>query len=524
MEYLFGDFVLDPQRFELRKAGVPVSLEPQVFRLIQLLIENRDRMVSKDDIVEHIWHGRIVSDASIASRVRSARASVGDDGSAQALIRTIHGQGFRFVAEVTERASRTGAPASVAPVPGPMTTAAAPPALPTKPSIVVLPFRYLGTQGKDTVLADAVPHELIQALSRLRWLTVIARGTAFRFRTPDLDIVKIGEALNVHYVLEGVIEAREGTLEIAVELSDSGTGEVVWADGFATTQGAIHELRAEIVAKVVSSLEVYIPLNEARIARLGVSENLDAWSNYHLGLQHMYRFTRADNARATAFFETAALQDPRFARAQAGLSFTSFQTAFMKYDGHPDQAARAARRFAERGIELDPLDPFANFTMGRSFWLQGDPERSIQWLDRAISLSPNYAHGHYSHAFSDMLSGRSGAALSSIETAFTLSPLDPFVYGMFGTRSLAFMIDGDFANAAEWGDMAARAPGAHFLISMIAVIGHALHGNRESADYWVADVKARRPDASRKHFFDSFPFDDPAIRQRISNALTQCGF
>jgi TolB-like protein len=523
VEYLFENFVLDPKRFELREAGVPLPLEPQVFRLLDLLVRNRDRMVSKDEIVAEIWQGRIVSDASISSRVRSARAAIGDDGSTQAMIRTVHGQGFRFIAEVCEQ----GEPARIAAAAAPgalIEPDAVAPALPAKPSIVVLPFRDFGTLTSAGILADAIPHELIQALSRLRWLSVIARGTAFRFRTPDPDIVAIGAALHVHYVLEGTIEARGEHLEITVELSDSGTGEVVWADCFVASPDAIHALRADIVARVVSSLEVYIPLNEARIARLGVSENLDAWSNYHLGLQHMYRFTRTDNARATAYFETAVAQDPRFARAHAGLSFTSFQSAFMKYDAGSGQAALAARRFAERSIELDPLDPFANFTMGRSFWLQGDPDRSIQWLDRAILLSPNYAHGHYSHAFSDMIACRAASALRSVETAFTLSPLDPFVYGMFGTRSLAYMMLGDYANAAIWGEKAARAPGAHFLISMIAVIGHALEGNRERAHYWAADVKARRPDASQRHFFASFAFRDPLILSRVAGALAPYGF
>ena len=163
---------------------------------------------------------------------------------------------------------------------------------------------------------------------------------------------------------------------ITTELSDTSTGGIVWAERFTANEDDVHQIRAEIFAEVVSSLEVRIPLNETRKARLSVSENLDSWANFHLGLQHAGRYTKTDNEKATAFFERAVEQDPGFARAYAGLSLTSFQTAFMRYGNGNANAALNARRFAERSVELDPLDPFANFTLGRSFTLFGDLESS----------------------------------------------------------------------------------------------------------------------------------------------------
>lgn len=519
MEYHFKNFALDPAKFELRKKGNLIPVEPQVFLLLRLLIENADRMVSKDEIVDTVWGGSAVSDASIASRIRSARNAIGDDGKAQHTIRTVHGRGFRFVAELATQP--VDCTAQVREAPG----AANPqePVKTTKPSIVVLPFQLLGATGQGIVLAEAIPHELIQALSRLRWLLVIARGSAFRFRSMDRDVKAIGNALNVRYVLAGSVEALDRSLAVTVELSDSRSGEVVWGDRFASTLEAVHDIRSLIVARVISSLEVYIPLNEARAARLGVSENLDAWSNYHLGLQHMYRFTMEDNAKATGLFQRAVEQDPGFARAHAGLSFTSFQDAFVRYNEKHETAALAARRFAERSIELDSLDPFSNFTMGRSYLLEGDLDSCGEWLDRAITLSPNFAQGYYSRAFADMLSCKAETARSNVETAVLLSPLDPFVYGMLGTRALSFIIDGDYESAAQWAEKAARAPGAHFLIAMIAVSAYALNRNRDKAEFWTANVRGRRPDASQDHFFESFPFSDAGVRQRISDALARYG-
>jgi len=525
MKYAFNEFELDTDKIELRRRGELVALEPQVFALLKLLVELREQMVSKDDIIDEIWDGRVVSDASIASRVRLARQSVDDDGVAQHTIRTVHGRGFRFIAPVTAQGE-----SSVATIHAPGSTPAEDSALDagvtenTKPSIVVLPFQRLGGGPVDDVVADAIPHELIQALSRLRWLFVIARGTAFRFRAPNPDVQQIGKTLGVRYCLTGMIERSEKSIAISVELADTTDGGVVWSERFSSAIDSVHDIRTEIVARVVSSLETHIPLHEAQAAGLGVPENLNAWLNYHLALRHMFRFNKQDNAAATALFERAVSQDPSFARAYAGLSFTHFQDAFVKYNDTPDQSAQNARRFAERSLELDPLDPFANLTMGRYFWLEGALESSFDWLDRAITLSPNYAQCIYSRAFTDVLSGSAASARSHVDAALQLSPLDPLLYGMRGVRSLSFVTEGDFGNAASWAEKAARSPGAHYLITMIAVIAHSLDGNVEKAAYWATVVRDRKPDACAAQFFDSFPFADPKARERISSALGAYGF
>src|SRR5690606_31170569 len=152
----------------------------------------------------------------------------------------------------------------------------------------------------------------------------------------------------------------------------------------------VHALRTELRSKLLTALEIRIPLHEAARARLAISENLDAWSAYHLGLQHVYRFNRKDNVAAARLFDGAVRLDPGFARAHAGQSFVHFQNAFLhQSDDIPSEIA-LARSCAERGLSLDPLDPFVNFTMGRSFWLEGELDRGLSWLERATSLSPHY--------------------------------------------------------------------------------------------------------------------------------------
>ena len=393
-----------------------------------------------------------------------------------------------------------------------------------RPSIAILPFSLLGYSDDFNAIADAIPAELISSLSRLRWLRVVARGSSFRFRGRDPDLETIRESLGANYCLSGVVEIFGKNLAVEVELVETNTGVVIWSERFPAKVDDIHEIRSRIVTHVIAALELHIPLNEANRARLRAPGGLDAWGEYHIGLQHMYRFNRSDNAIAAARFERATALDPHFARAFAARSFTSFQEAFLKYSADPARARDDALRFAQKGMELDPLDPFANFNLARTFWLEGNPDGGLEMLDRAVLLSPNFAHGLYARAWTDVMAGRGAKARDSVSEAMQLSPLDPFLYAMQATKGLSYLVEGDFERAATWAEKGARAPGAHFLIGAIAIAAHELNGDADTAEYWRRNVRARREDASLSHFFTAFPFSDPEFRARVAAALQKHGF
>ncbi len=338
MIYRFGDFELDIARAELRAAGELRPLEPQVFSLLALLVENRERLLSRDEIIEKVWDGRIVSDAAVASRIKSARQALGDDGQAQRFIRTVQKKGFRFVAEASVvRSSATLAT-------GPANAGDLPATESTRPSIAVLPFRLAGSPDAHAAIGDALADELIIDLARLRWLFVTARGSTFRLREPDADIGAIGRLLGVRYCLQGSVEVTGARLGVSASLVDTRNDGIIWAERFSRAIDDVNQLLADVGAQILAALEVQIPLHEAALARTAAIENLDAWSAYHLGLQHMYRFNREDNAAASALFRQAVTLDPRFARAHAGLSFVHFQTAFMRHTNDVAGEIRLARR------------------------------------------------------------------------------------------------------------------------------------------------------------------------------------
>ncbi|MDB5669871.1 MAG: transcriptional regulator domain protein [Alphaproteobacteria bacterium] len=515
MRYRFGPFLLDGDQFELRRDGESVAVEPQVLSLLLALVERSDRLVTRDELIDLVWHGRIVSEAAISSRIKSARQAIGDDGTRQALIRTIHGRGFRFVAEVAL------APPSAVPRPAPPEEAGA---AGERPSIAVLPLDLLGDPGRLGFIAEALPHELIAQLSRLRWLKVIARGSSFRIRGAASDPLNVGKLLGVGYSLSGTLEIEGGGIAISAELADTASGAILWAERYTAPAEAVHDIRGRIVAEIMAALEIRIPLNEAQQARLDVPERLDAWSAYHLGLQHMFRFSAGPNEAATLMFEHALSKSPDFARAHAGLSFTRFQNAFLRYRGEPAAEAKLARAHAERAVECDPLDPFVNLAMGRALWLEGGLEDSLAWLARSTELSPNYAQAIYATAWTETLLGQGEAGQADADRSMQLSPIDPLHYAMLATRALSHLVRGDDEQAIVWSGRAARAPGAHVLIDVIAAACHALGGDEEGAAMWAGRARQRDVRLGREDFFRSFPFQDARVKARIAEGLKRQGF
>ena len=506
MRYRVGDYVLDLRKFELRKNDRVLAAEPQVLSLLFLLVEHRDRLVSKDELIASVWDGRAISDSAISSRIKSARQLLADDGKAQRLIRTVHGKGFRFVGDVSACESE---PRLAPSDPG------------TKASIAVLPFDC--DNPELTILSAGLPHDLIVGLSRLRSLTVIARGSSFRFRGWPGDLGEVGVALGVRYCLTGAVHRAGNRVAIAVELIDVADGAVVWGELYEGDFDKLHEVRESILAQVISALELQISHHEAERARLQSPDDLSAWSCYHLGLEHVFRFNRADNEQALDYFEQAVAKDPRFCRAQAGVSFARFQNAFMRYSDNVEEQTRLARRSAELAVELDDQDPAANLMLGRSLWLENEVESSVPWLERAITLSPNYAQAIYSRAWTQMILSQGEAGQKNARAAMRLSPIDPLHYAMVATDGFTHAMLGNEATGAALVDQAAREPRAHVMIAVMAAICQVWAGNDQGIRYWAGEIRSRGPKITADIFLRSFPFKNGPLRERVSSALMTIG-
>jgi DNA-binding winged helix-turn-helix (wHTH) protein/tetratricopeptide (TPR) repeat protein len=522
MRYRFDQFELDTEQYSLRASSTSIHIEPMVFDLLCFLIGNAGQVLTREAIIERVWKGRFVSDATVSSCIKSARKALGDSGQNQIYIRTLRGRGFQFTAPV-----EGSAPEALLCPPRNTQQAAnergslSQPIAP--PRIAVLPLFPLSQDPQLQLMGDALAQEVIIELSRLHWLFVIARGSSFHFRGQELDFVRASEILGASYFLTGTIMRQASQLVIGVELCRWPENNVIWADRFIKPAGGILHMWSHIAGQIAAALEPRIQLAEASQAAKLPTEHLDAWAAYHRGLWHMYRFNKRDNELAGHLFTRALNLDPRFARAHAGLSFTHFQSAFLGFSLDLEEETGKTRKHAIDCMELDPLDPFVNLTMGRAEWLAGDLEAALPWLDRSIALSPNYAFGIYNSALIGALLGEGENNEIKVAKAIALSPIDPLNYAMLATRALTHSIRGNYPAAAVWADRAVRSPNAHIQIFAIAAFTNELIGNRHKAEKYVSHIRLSNPSYAKSDFLKAFPFRDGKTRKQVEQSLQRLG-
>lgn len=377
---------------------------------------------------------------------------------------------------------------------------------PRRASIAVMPFADQSSLASGRGgLGDALAHDVITRLAKLRSLFIIAQGTVFTLDDRQIGAEQAGRLLNVDYIVSGSVRRSGKRLTVAVELAETRNARILWAETFDHTLDDAFLVLDEIGNHIVASVASEIEASERNRAILKPPNSLDAWEAHHRGLWHMYRFTRADNEQARHFFERAVRLDPTFARAYAGLSFTHFQSAFQGWEPREQQIGRAFDA-AGQSLMVDDRDPAAHWAMGRALWLRNDKEQSIAELEQAIALSPNFAQGHYALAFVHSQAGDPSIAVSSADHSRQLSPFDPMLFAMFGARAMALARLGRFAEAAEWSLRAAARPNAHAQIMAIAAYCLSLAGRLDEARGYLAAIHRTLPRYGIEDFLTAMHF------------------
>lgn len=378
---------------------------------------------------------------------------------------------------------------------------------PRRASIAVMPFveRTAEASIAPGGPAGGLAHDLITRLAKLRSLFVIAQGTVFALSERHVGPEEAGRMLNVDYVVSGSLQRRGDRLTVTVELAETRSARVVWAEVFDQKSDDAFLVLGEIGDRIVASIANEIEMIERNRAMLKPPSSLDAWEAYHRGLWHMYRFNKADNERAQQFFQTAVHLDPTFSRAYGGLSFTHFQNAFQGWTRREPEVERAFDA-AGQSLMADDRDPGAHWAMGRALWLRGHQDQSLVELEQAIDLSPNFALGHYTLAFVHSQGGDPRAAVRFSDHSRHLSPFDPLLFGMLGARAMALVRLKQFDEAAEWGLKAAARPNAHAHILAIAAYCLALAGRLEEARAQMAAIRKRLPGYRVDDFLTAMQF------------------
>jgi DNA-binding SARP family transcriptional activator/TolB-like protein len=354
--------------------------------------------------------------------------------------------------------------------------------------------------------ADGLAHDVITRLAKLRSLFVIAQGSVFALSERGVAPHEIGRTLDVDYVVDGSLRRRGTRLGVAVQLYETRTARIVWAEVFDHGADDAFAILDEIGDRIVASIAREIETAECKRAILRPPSSLDAWEAHHRGLWHAYRFNRCDNEMALQCFETAVRLDPTFARAHAGLSFAHFQNAFQGWARREIEIERAYAAAAQ-SLLADDRDPAAHWAMGRALWLRGGLDPAVVELQTAIDLSPNFALGLYTLAFVQSQSGDARAAIEAADQSRRLSPFDPLLFGMLGSRAMALVRLGRFDEAADWGEKAAARPNAHPHIYAIAAYSSALADRLDQARAYFAAIRRLEPRYRVDDFITAMRFE-----------------
>lgn len=495
MVYRFDAFELDMDRFELRRDGVPVAVEPQVFALLALLVTNRERMVPKGEIHERIWSGRIVSDAALSSRIRSVRRAIGDDGDAQRLIRTVHGRGFRFVGEVTD----------ITPV---VTSLERPNAKPvsdtvaagsdeTRPLIAVLPFVNLSDDAEQAHFSDGITTDIITNLSKHRWLDVIARSTALGRNGQPADIGQLVRELGIAYVVEGSVRRAGDRIRVTAQLHDATTGINLWSDRYDRCLEDLFAVQDEITAMIAARLEPEIGLAERQKVMRAGSRDLRAWDCYHLGVTQFFRFTTEGNREAQRLLQQSRELDPDFGEAHAWWAY-AVVLGMVYWDTDPtDDLLDQALAATKRALDLDDQNALFYALKARVQLARGEYDSAIAENEIAIKLNPTLAAAHCGLADSLAYEGRYEEAIEGFRRAIDLSPNDPQRWAFLTYGALALIFMGDYEGAVMWADRASLIPNCQYWTAAHKAVALALLDRRDDARKTVDRLLEEKPKFSR---------------------------
>src|SRR3954469_3873822 len=427
MKFFFANQILDTNTRELSREDMPVSLEPQVFDLVVHLMENRDRVVSKDELIEKIWHGRHVAESTLTSRINAARKAIGDSGSAQALIRTIARKGFRFVGAV-QTGTATATPVEPAALPREPEAHAV---LTDRPGIAVLPFINMSGDRAQDYFSDGISEDIITALSKLRWFFVIARNSSFVYKGRSVHINEIARELGVRYVVEGSVRRSGDQVRISAQLNDVTTGSHLWAERYDRSIEDVFAVQDEITEAIVAAVEPHLYAAESFRAQHKPPGSLDAWDLVMRALSHYWRVTRQDNTVAQALLEKAIEIDPRYGKA-LGLLATS--RIFGAHMGWAEMASvlPSATREALAAVEADDEDPWAHHGLAYSYLFARRFDDAIAEFELALRLNPNFAFSQAFYAVTLCYAGRYEEGDVAIRRALRLSPRDPLAATYYG--------------------------------------------------------------------------------------------
>ncbi len=490
--FLFENYCLDADRRELKRGSELIATGPKVFDLLLFLVRNREQVVTRDDLLHSVWGGRIVSESTLTSHINAVRKAIGDTGKEQRLIRTVSRRGLRFIGKIEEQELPASIPIAATIIAGEKLTPVL--ALPDSPSIAVLPFRNLSGNVEQDYFADGIVEDIITALSRIRWLFVIARNSSFTYKGRTVDEKQVGRELGVRYVVEGSVRQSESRIRITGQLVDASAGTHLWADRFEGRLDDIFELQDQIATSIVGAIASQLERAEIERARRKPTGNLSAYDNYLRAMPHLHRGTREAIDEALPLFYKAMQLDPEFASAHAMAAWCHFWRKINGWMTDRPQEIAEGVRLARLAVELGKDDAVALTRGGHALaHLAGDLDGGIALVDKALVLNPNLAAAWFLGGFLRTVRGDPDAAIEFFTRAMRFSPLDPEMFRMQAGMALSHLFAGRFDAASSWAEQSFREAPTFLAVVAIIAASHAIAGRTEQARTAVEHLRKLDP-------------------------------
>ena len=417
MIFEFNQFKIDTERYHLYLQDKAISIEPLVFDLLVYLIENRDRVVSRGELLDNLWEGKVVTDAALGARLKDARKVVKDSGSKQEVIKTFHGRGYQFIAELSELTTSKSSNSN-----GKTGPKAGTFLLPDNPSIAILPFANMSGDPDQEYFCDGIVEDIITELSHFKDLSVISRHSSFAFRGDGIDIVEVEKKLNVHYVLEGSIRKSGNRVRVTAQLIDARTGTHVWANRFDRELEDIFAVQDEIVRTISATLMDKVHHADYELAKRKSPSNLKAYDCVVLGLNYFYKWTPESNQMAQELFEQAVSIDPEYASAYAWLAEAHFRAGLNLWSASFRKSFSLFFDYASKSVDLDDNDSHTHTALGVAYLFRGDHDLAGSHLDRALALNPSNTDAMVHLARCEALSGNPQKGVERLSEALRFNP------------------------------------------------------------------------------------------------------
>jgi TolB-like protein len=497
--YEFENFSLDTERRELRRGTSLVPVEPQVFDLLEYLIRTRERVVSKDDLIEAVWNGRTISDSTLSSRITTARQAIADRGKEQRLIRTVARKGFRFVGDVRE--------GSVSSTDTADTKAVCAPRFSGKPTIVVLPFANISRDPEQQQFVDGLVEDITTELSQFCWLSVMARRLGSTHEGWAVDIKQARRGRGVHYLLEGSVRRVADRVRVTASLIDTTTGIYLWAQRSDALHDDIFSLQDQITATVVAAIGQKLEQIEIERARRRVPEGLDSVHYYLRGMGNVYQWSRDGINDALSQFHKAIHVDPGFASAYGMAAYCYVQRKSYGWIADRAKETTECARLAYRAAELAQGDAAALAKAAHAIAsVARDIDSGALFIERALKLNPSLAAAWYVSGWIRLFRGEPVMAIEHLTRAIRLSPFDPLAFKMHAALAYAHFFAGRYDDASAMAASALLTRPNYLTAVRAGAASHALAGRLDKARNLMTHMRKRDPVLRISNLMDLLPF------------------